>query len=180
MRRNVALLVTIEPVEGESTSRRVGCSPSGLIADPRQYGGPSLQPVAQRRWGELALVPVGHQAKKGERAAEEPCQVYLWRLLCRRIHTDVQVRYPVRWRSNHGSGRGRGESAASQDRGVEVVYAIPTMASFLVCPEGSQCCLGVRYHPVHPWLLRQPTDVRQEYEASPSWEVPTPEATWAW
>ena len=67
------------------------------------------------------MVPVGHRGEKRERAVEEPCQVYLWRLLRRRIHTDVQVRYLVRWGSNHVYGRGRGESAASLDRGVEVV-----------------------------------------------------------
>ena len=71
-----------------------------------------------------------------------------------------QVRYLVRWRSNHIYGRGRGELAASRDHGVEVVYAIPTMASFRVCPEGSHYRLGVRYQPEHPRLLRQPADVR--------------------
>ena len=95
MRRNVALLVAIEPVEGESTPQRVVCSPSGFIAGPRRYGGPILQPVAQRRWGGLALVLVGYRGEKGVGAAEEPCQVYLWRLLRRCIHTNVQVRYLV-------------------------------------------------------------------------------------
>ena len=56
VRCNMALLAAIEPVEGESTPRRVVRSPSGLIAGPRRYGGPILQPVAQCRWGELALV----------------------------------------------------------------------------------------------------------------------------
>ena len=100
----MALLVAIEPVEGESTARCVVRSPSGLIAGPRRYGGPILQLVAQRRWGELALVPVGHRGEEGEGAPEEPCQVYLWRLLHRCINTDVQVRYPVRRRGNHVDG----------------------------------------------------------------------------
>ena len=89
VRRNVALLVTIEPVKGEATTRRVVCSPSGLIADPRRNGGLLLQPVAQCRRGELALVLVGHRGEKGEGAAEEPCHVDLRRLLRRRIHADV-------------------------------------------------------------------------------------------
>ena len=112
VRRNVAVLVTIEPVEGEATTRRVVSSPSGLIADPRRYGGLILQPVAQRRRGELALVLVSHQGEKGERAEEEPCQVDFRRLLCRRIYADVQVHYPVRRCSDHVYGRGWGESAA--------------------------------------------------------------------
>ena len=51
VRRNMALLVAIEPIEGESTPPRIVCSPSGLIAGPRRYGGPILQLVAQRHWG---------------------------------------------------------------------------------------------------------------------------------
>ena len=98
VRRNVALLVTVEPVEREATTRRVVCSPSGLIGDPRRYGGLILQPVAQRRWGELALVPVGHRGEKGEGAAEEPCRVDFRRLLRRLIYADVEVRYLVRRR----------------------------------------------------------------------------------
>ena len=104
VRRNVALLVTIEPAEGESTPRRVVHSPLGLIASPRRYGGLALQLVAQRRWGELALVPVGHRGEEGEGAAEEPCQVHFRRLLRRYISSDVQVRYPVRRRGNHADG----------------------------------------------------------------------------
>ena len=104
VRRDVALLVAIEPVKGESTPRRVICSPSGLIAGPRRYGGPILQPVAQRRWGELALVPVGYRGEEGEGAPEEPHQVYLWRLLRRCSNTDVQVRYLVRQRGNQVDG----------------------------------------------------------------------------
>ena len=160
VRRNVALLLAIEPVEGESTPRLVVGSSSGLIAGPRRYGGPVLQPVAQRRWGELALVPVGYRGEKGDGAAEEPCHVYLWWLLHCRIHTDVRVRYLVRWRGNHVYGRGRGETSASQDRGVEVVYAIPTMASFLICPEGPYRRLGVWHQPKYSRLLCQPADVQ--------------------
>ena len=104
VRRDAALLVAIEPVKVESTPRRVVCSPSGLIAGPRRYGGPILQPVAQPRWAELALVPVGHLGEEGEGAPEEPRQVYLWRLLRRCINTDVQVRFPVRRRGNHTDG----------------------------------------------------------------------------
>ena len=55
VRRNVAPLVTVEPVEVEATTRRVLYSPSGFIADPPRYEGPILQPVAQRRWGELGI-----------------------------------------------------------------------------------------------------------------------------
>ena len=36
VRRNVALLVAIILVKGESTARRVFASPSGLIAGPRR------------------------------------------------------------------------------------------------------------------------------------------------
>ena len=72
VRRNVALLVAIEPVEGESTPRRVVGPPSGLIAGPYWYGGLILQPVAERQWGQLAFVPVGQRGVKRERAAEEP------------------------------------------------------------------------------------------------------------
>ena len=46
VRRNMALLVAIEPVEGESTPRRVVCSPSSLIAGLCRYGGGILQPGA--------------------------------------------------------------------------------------------------------------------------------------
>ena len=104
VRRYVALLVAIEPVEGESTPRRVVFFPSRR---PAPVWRPDLQPVAQRRWGELALVPVGHRGEEGEGTPEEPHQVYLWRLLRRRINTDVQVRYPVRWRTNHVDGESR-------------------------------------------------------------------------
>ena len=149
---------------GVGGTKRGGVGTHHRLAGPTAGGrvlamGPILQPVAQRCWGKLALVPVGHREEKGERAAEERSQVHLWRLPRRRIYADVQVRYPVRRRSNHVDGRGRGETSASQDRGVEVVYAIPTMASGLICPEGSHCRLGVRYQPKYPWLLHQPADV---------------------
>ena len=36
VRCNVALLVTVEPVEGEATPRRVVYSPPSLIPDPRR------------------------------------------------------------------------------------------------------------------------------------------------
>ena len=61
VRRYVALLVMIKPVEGESTSRCVVHSPLALIAGLCQYGSPILQPVAQRCSRQLALVPVGHR-----------------------------------------------------------------------------------------------------------------------
>ena len=63
--------------------------PGVYLAGPCRYGGPILQPIAQRRWGELALVAVGHRGEEGEGAPEEPRQVYLWRLLRRCIKPDV-------------------------------------------------------------------------------------------
>ena len=111
--RYVALPVTIEPVEGESTPRCVVHSPWGLVAGPCRYGGPILQPVAQCRWGQPALVPVGHGGEEEERASKEPRQVNLRRLLRRCINSDVQVRYLVRRRGYHVDGRGRGEALAS-------------------------------------------------------------------
>ena len=136
MRRDVALLVTIELVEGEPTSRHVVHSPPGLIAVPRRYGGPFLQPVAQHRWGELTLVPVGYRGEEGERAPEEPCQVRLWRLLRRCINTDVQVRYPVRRRGNHIDGRPWGEAFALQNCGVEVMCGV-VWCGVVWCAEGA-------------------------------------------
>ena len=56
---------------------------------------------------------------------------------------------------------------ASQDNGVEVVYAISTMASFLVRSEGPHRRLRVRHQPEYPWLLRQLADVREEYHGLP-------------
>ena len=104
VRRDVALPVTIEPVEGEPSSRHVVHSPQALITGPRRSGGSVLQPAAQRRWGELTLVPLGHRGEEGEGAPEEPREVYLWRLVRRCIYTDVLVRYPVRRRGNHFDG----------------------------------------------------------------------------
>ena len=118
MRRYTALLIAVEPGKGEATPGRVVCPPTSLISDPRRNGGLLLQPVAQRRGGKLALVPVGYQGKEGEGAAEEPCEVYLqWLLRCR-IDADIEVRDPLRWRGDHVYGRGRGQAAAPQDRGV--------------------------------------------------------------
>ena len=126
-----------------------------------------MQPVAQRRWGELALVPVGYRGEEGEGVREEPRQVHLWRLLCRYINTDVQVRYPVRRRGYHVDGRGWGEALASQDSGVEVVYTISTMASFVILSEGPHRRPRVWHQPKYSWLLRQPADVREEDHGLP-------------
>ena len=104
VRRDVALLFTMEPFKEEPSSGHVVHSPPGLIAGPCRYEGPILQPVAQRRWGEPTLVPVGYGGEELERAPEEPCQVHLRRLLRRRIHADVEVRYPVRGRGSHVDG----------------------------------------------------------------------------
>ena len=38
--------------------------PAGLVDGLRRYGGPVLQPVTQRRRGELALVAEGHWGDK--------------------------------------------------------------------------------------------------------------------
>ena len=43
----------------------------------------------------------------------------------------------------------------------------PQWPPFLVRPEGPHRCPGVRRQPEHPWLLRQPSDVRQEYHGLP-------------
>ena len=128
VRRDVALLVAMELVEGESTPRHVVRPPSALIAGPCRYGGRLWQPTAQRRGGELALVPVGHRREEGEGAAEEPRQVHLCRLLCCCIDADIQVRYQVRRGGYQIDGHGRGEALASEDNGTVVVDTIPTMA----------------------------------------------------
>ena len=104
----MALLVIVEPVKGEATPLCVVRPPSSLISGPRRNGGLTLQPVAQRCGGKLALVPVGHRGEKGEGAAEEPCEVHLRWLLRRRIHSDIEVRDPVRQRGDHIYGRGWG------------------------------------------------------------------------
>ena len=157
VRRYMALLVAVEPVEGEATPRRVVCPPSSLISDRCRNGGLILQLVSQRCGGKLALVPVGHRGEKGEGAAEEPCEVHLQWLLCRRIHADIEVLDPVRWR----------EAAAPQARGIQVMYAIPTVAPLLVSTDGPHRRFGVRHQPVHAWLLGQPPDVRQEDHGLP-------------
>ena len=159
VRRYMALLVTVELVEGEATPWRVVRAPLSLISDPCRDGGLSLSPVAQRCGGKLALVPVGHQGEKGEMAAEEPCEVHLRWFLCRRIHADVEVRDPVRRRGDHIDGRGWGETAAPQDRGIQVV--------FLVSTKGPHRRFGVRHQPVHARLLDQPPDLRQEDHGLP-------------
>ena len=59
MRRDVALLVVVEPVQGEAPPWHEVYPPAGLVDGLRRYGGPVLQPVTQRRRGELALVAEG-------------------------------------------------------------------------------------------------------------------------
>ena len=89
VRRYMALLVTVKPVEGEATFQHIVSSPLSLISNLRRHGGLLLQLVAQRRGGNLALVPVGHRGKERVGAAEEPRQVHLWRILRRRIHPHI-------------------------------------------------------------------------------------------
>ena len=48
-----------------------------------------------------------------------------------------------------------------------MVYAISTMASFLVRSEAPHRRLGVLHQPKYPWLLRQLADVREEYHGLP-------------
>ena len=64
MRRDVALLVVVEPVQGEAPPWHEIYPPAGLVDGLRRYGGPALQPVTQRRRGELALVAEGHWGDK--------------------------------------------------------------------------------------------------------------------
>ena len=89
-------------------------------------------------------------------------------------HPHGSVRYPVRRRSDHVDGSGWGEASASQDSGPEVVYAISTMASFLIRLEGPHGRLRVWHQPKYPWLLRQPADVREEYHGLPLLGGPHP------
>ena len=159
---DMAMLVTVEPVEEEATPWRVVCSPLSLISNPCRNGGLFLQPVAQGCRGKMALVPVGHRGEKGEGAAEEPCEIHLRWLLRRRIHANVEVRDPMRRRGDHMYGRGWGEAAALQDRGIQMVYAIPTVAPLLVSTEGPRRRFGVQHLIVQARLLGQPLDVRQE------------------
>ena len=79
--------------------------------------------------------------------------------LRRRVHTDVEVRDPVRRRGYHIDGGLRGEAVSHQNVGVEVVDAISTVAPLLVRAEGSRRRFRVRHQPVNPWLLCQPADV---------------------
>ena len=95
MRRDVALLVLVEPVQGEPSARHIVHPPSGLIAGLCRDRGPILQPVAQRRCGELTLVTVGYRGEEGVQAPEEPCKVHLRWLLRPRGYTDVEVRDTV-------------------------------------------------------------------------------------
>ena len=64
MRRDVALLVVVEPVQGEAPPWHEIYPPAGLVDGLRRYGGPVLQPVTQRRRGELTLVAEGHWGDK--------------------------------------------------------------------------------------------------------------------
>ena len=145
VRRYMAPLVTVELVEGGGTPRRVTGPLASLISDPRRNGGLLLQPVAQRCGGKLALVPVRYRGEEGEGAAEEPREVHLrWILRCC-IYSDIKVRDLVQRRGDHIDGRGAGQAAASRDRGIQVVYAIPRVASLLVSTEGPHRRLEVRH-----------------------------------
>ena len=77
LRRYMALIVIVEPVEGGATPRRVLRRSSNRISDPCWNGGLILQPVAYHCGGKLTSVPVGHRGEKGEGAVEEPCEVHL-------------------------------------------------------------------------------------------------------
>ena len=57
----VALLVIVEPVEGQATLGRVVGNPTGLICDPCRKGELLSPPVAECCGGKLALVPVGYR-----------------------------------------------------------------------------------------------------------------------
>ena len=85
VRRYMAPPVTVEPVKGEATPKRVIGPPMSLISDSRQNGGLLLQLVAQGRGGKLAPVAVGYRGEEGEGAAEEPCEVHLRWILRRCI-----------------------------------------------------------------------------------------------
>ena len=123
---------------GAGTTRCVVSFPTSLISNPRWNGGLCLQPVAHRCGGKLALAPVGCRGEEREGAAEEPRQVHLRRILHRRIHTGVKVRDPVRRRGDHVDGGGGDQTAPPHDRGIQMVYAIPTVTSLLVGAEGPQ------------------------------------------
>ena len=121
-----------------------------------------MQQVAQRCWGEPALVPVGHRGQKGEAMAEEPGRVDLRRLLRRRIYTDVYVRDQVRWRSDHISGRGR-EEAAPPSRPWHRVGVYHPHNSPLLGTSGGPALLP--WSPAPACILLTavlPPDVRQE------------------
>ena len=97
---------------------------------------------------------------------EEPRQVH-WRLMRCCVNTDVQVRYPMGHRGNHVACSGRGEALASQDRGVEVVYTVSTMASSLIHSEGPHRRLRVWHQPKYSWLSWHLAYVREEYHGLP-------------
>ena len=160
------------PCYGETTGAprqsSLGCCPCGALiygaASPcqnSQGGGhssacnwppnePHIQPAPEWspapatnrsvHWGKADTVPVGYRGENGEGAAEEPCEVHLRWIL---HYSDIKVRDPVRWSGDHVDGRGWGQAAASQDRGIQVVYAISTVASLLVSTEGLHRRLGV-------------------------------------
>ena len=97
--------------------------------------------------------------EEGEGAAEEPREVHLQWILRRCIYSDIKVCDLVRRRGDHVDGRGGGQTVASQDRGIQVVSAIFTVAFLLVSMEGPHHHLGVRHQPVHPRLHGQSPDV---------------------
>ena len=70
-------LVTVKPVEGEATCRRVVGPLASLTSDPRRNGGLLLQPVAERCGGKLALVPVGQRGEGVVWCGEAWCGVAL-------------------------------------------------------------------------------------------------------
>ena len=59
MRRDVALLVVVEPVQGEAPPWHEVYPPAGLVDGLRRYGGPVLQPVTQ------AVGESWHWSRKG-------------------------------------------------------------------------------------------------------------------
>ena len=95
VRQNVALLVTVEPVEGAATPRHVVGPPTSLISDPCRNGDVLLQPVTHRPGGKVALVPVGYRGAEGEGVADEPREVQFWWILHCCSYSDVKVYNPV-------------------------------------------------------------------------------------
>ena len=66
---------------------------------------------------------------------EEPPGVHRRWILCRCIYSDIKVRDPVRRCGDHVDGLGGGQTAASQVRGIKVVYTISTVALLVVSTE---------------------------------------------